>query len=40
MNAELTAYCFDPEDLSVDFQASLDAEGSPTSCEYDCAHVW
>ena len=40
MNAELTAYCFDPEDLSVDFQASLDAEEGPTSCEYDCAHLW
>ena len=40
MNAELSVYCVDPEDVSVDFQASLDAEEAPTNCEYDCAHLW
>ena len=40
MSAELTDFCLDPSDLSADFEATLAAESGPTSCEYDCAHLW
>jgi hypothetical protein len=40
MSAELTDFCFDPSDLLADFEARLAAEEGPTSCEYDCAHLW
>ena len=40
MSAELTDFCFDPSDLLADFEATLAAEEGPTSCEYDCAHLW
>ena len=40
MSAELADFCFDPSDLSADFEATLAAQEAPTSCEYDCAHLW
>jgi hypothetical protein len=40
MSAELSDFCFDPSDQSADFEVTMAAEQAPTSCEYDCAHLW
>ena len=40
MSAELSDFCFDPADVTADFEATLAADLAPTTCEYDCAHLW